>query len=271
MSYRDYVLAHTNPQRYDQLLEAEKYQPIVALPEMRVGDFSIRHITLPAEKRLPLLAGGFVRYSGEITLRQLFFKDSLWMSDTPSELSDMQELTRKADKGHVLVAGLGMGIVATMLAQKERVERVTVVEIAPEVVQMVSPYLPDNVTVITANFRQWVQTAVTGHYSAVILDIWGDISTDDLPDMLNLWEATGARRGGVWGLETLFYNLLDDLRGFYNVTDVTDSLRQIGLAAVADYLDEHCSSDEGWHDEDGEYQSDDALREAFNNCYGLYL
>lgn len=267
MADRDYFLAGLDPKRYDRLLDVSQFPTLLNLPEMQNGDYAIRHVLVPAGKRINMSAGGFVRFGTDIMIRQLFHKNKLWMSDSPSETSDMRDLVRMALPGHVLVAGLGMGLVATMLAEERGIDQVTVVEIAPEVANMISPYLPDKVRVITADFREWLKTANTSIYSSAILDIWGDISTDDLSDMVNLWEQTGLRCGGIWGFETLFYRLLDELRHLNTHEELVDALHEMKLSQIANYIEEYCSGSD-WYDDD-EYYSDDALTEAFANVYGF--
>lgn len=267
MSDRDYFLAGLDPKRYDRVLDALQFPALLDLPEMQDGDYAIRHMIVPAGKRINTFTGGFVRFGADITIRQLLHKNKLWMSDSPSETSAMRDLVKMAIPGHVLVAGLGMGLVATMLTEEKGVDQVTVVEIAPEVVKMISPYLPDRVKVTTADFREWLKTADTSIYSSVILDIWGDISTDDLSDMVNLWDQTGLRCGGIWGFETLFYRLLDELRHLDTHEELEDALHEMQLPKVANYIEEFCT-DSDWYDDD-DYNSDDALTEAFANLYGF--
>jgi hypothetical protein len=59
--------------------------------------------------------------------------------------------------GHVVVAGLGLGLIVHALAARPDVERVTVVEVEPDVITLVQPHLPTSakVEVVSGDFWDW--------------------------------------------------------------------------------------------------------------------
>ncbi|MBI2405149.1 hypothetical protein HYV22_03155 [Candidatus Gottesmanbacteria bacterium] len=69
------------------------------------------------------------RYGGE-----------LWMSDTWMERFTNASFLQMAS-GHVVVAGLGIGMLPIALCQKNEVLSVTVIELEPDIIQLVKPYI----------------------------------------------------------------------------------------------------------------------------------
>ena len=100
------------------------------------------------------------------------------MSDVSCERQDHDEFYRNAS-GDVLIAGLGLGMIATACARKPSVKSVTVLELCSSVMRLVLPYLEkveefkQKVVVVQADARRW-QT--DRKFDAVWLDIWPNIS-----------------------------------------------------------------------------------------------
>ena len=63
------------------------------------------------------------------------------MVDDPPHWWAMMDHAAKY-RGHVLVAGLGLGLIVHALAANQQVERITVVEREPDVIAAVAPHLP---------------------------------------------------------------------------------------------------------------------------------
>lgn len=68
------------------------------------------------------------------------YQKNPWMSMTPMEIMTMRSGIQKA-KGHVIVAGLGMGYLLERVALREQVERITLVEQSQELLDWVLPRL----------------------------------------------------------------------------------------------------------------------------------
>lgn len=118
------------------------------------------------------------------TYTRLRVDGRLWMSDTPAEKSDHYEAVRSA-QGHCLVTGLGLGMVANAMAQKNEVSEITVIEICQRVIAAITPHLHEKISVIEANALDWRPPA--GElYGAVWHDIWPNICADNLPEMTRL-------------------------------------------------------------------------------------
>ena len=92
-------------------------------------------------------------------------------------------------RGHVVVAGLGLGLIVHALAACPGVERVTVVEVEPDVITLVQPHLPPSakVEIVAGDFWDW-----EGRPDGVFYDLFvGDGSTlaaEALRTMLDLRE-----------------------------------------------------------------------------------
>ena len=121
--------------------------------------------------------------AGEYT--QLTRNGLIVMSDTPDEKMDHFEPVRKAH-GHVLINGLGLGMVLGAILEKSEVDRVTVVEIDQDLIHLVGPhYACDKLEIVNASAfdyapPRWIIYGVVWH------DIWDDICTDNIKEMTKL-------------------------------------------------------------------------------------
>ena len=87
------------------------------------------HLRLPGVRNIPVLS------------RQDDDGDhQIWMSTADLELATMSDAVEDC-RGHVLVAGLGLGIFPTLAAHKPDVTSITVVEIDPHITAISSPYI----------------------------------------------------------------------------------------------------------------------------------
>ena len=108
----------------------------------------------------------------------------LVMSDTPAETNSLKILYDMA-QGDVLINGLGLGIAPYALSQKPEVNSITVIEISPDVIKLITPHLNKKVNVILADAFLWKPPKGI-IYGAVWHDIWDDICSDNLPEMTRL-------------------------------------------------------------------------------------
>jgi spermidine synthase len=103
-------------------------------------------------------------------------------------------------KGHILINGLGIGMVLAACLRKPDVSRATVIEIDPDVVALFGPaYADPRVEVVTASAFEY-QPPNGIRYGMVWHDIWDDICGDNLPEMTKLKRKYGRRADwqGCW-------------------------------------------------------------------------
>lgn len=124
------------------------------------------------------------------------------MSDTPDEMRDHIFAVHRA-KGHVLINGLGLGMVLAAVLRKPDVYRVTVVEIDPDVIALVGPhYVCDRLEIVNASAFDYAPPKGV-RYGAVWHDIWDNLCGDNLKEMTTLKRKYGRRCDwqGCWGEE----------------------------------------------------------------------
>ena len=128
----------------------DNWLPILNIPEGKAGKFSIKHKVTPAMEeitvvsmRTALFAGQkpmVIKYDSPMTYTYLCEPDGVWMSDTPPEQIQHKEVAKKCS-GRILVGGLGLGLVATMLAKKKSVTSIVVIEKEKDVIDLVWKHL----------------------------------------------------------------------------------------------------------------------------------
>jgi len=112
-----------------------------------------------------------------------YSQEGVIMSDSPNEYYWMWALSSRANGGKVLVGGLGLGILTNILALRRDVEAITVVEIVPEIIKMVKPYLSSYVPieVVEGDFFKEVPklSEESRQFDVVIVDLWNGVQKRD--------------------------------------------------------------------------------------------
>jgi hypothetical protein len=165
----------------------------VDVPEGQSGEWVISRFTVSAEdsKRTELsamLSGRGYVPSGEYT--KLVNRYGIMMSDTPDEIWDNLEFIHQA-KGHVLVTGLGLGVVIQALLRKDGVESVTVIEKSDDVIFLVEDHyqklaseLGKEFIVLEGDcFEFDVGELPREKYDYIWHDVWQDLCSDNLEEM----------------------------------------------------------------------------------------
>ncbi len=176
----------------------------VSIPEGKCGRWSVKRFSVSNEDakfsalRAAMKGRGYVP-PGEYT--QLHCEGrGIVMSDTPDERRDHYEPVLRA-RGHVLINGLGIGMVLAAVLKKSEVTQVTVVELDPDVVALVGPaYEADSRVQIVTSSAYDYQPPKGERYGAVWHDIWDTICGDNLPEMTKLKRKYGRRADwqGCW-------------------------------------------------------------------------
>lgn len=84
----------------------------------------------------------FIRAENRLRMTNLKIDGKVWMVDDPHHWWRIQEHAKEY-KGHVLVAGLGLGLIVHALRENPKVSDVTVVERDPDVIKLIRPYIPE--------------------------------------------------------------------------------------------------------------------------------
>ena len=175
--------------------------PKVDVPEGVSGKWAVQRFTVSKEEaqfanlRAAISSGGRAREIDPGTYTKLIYGSEIIMSDVPAEVRDHYEPVRKAT-GHCLVNGLGLGMVANAMLQKPEVFSVTVIEIDPDVIKLVSLHYKnkfgDKISIIEADALTW-SPPKGERYGAVWHDIWPNICADNLETMKVLHKKYGRR------------------------------------------------------------------------------
>jgi len=125
------------------------------------------------------------------------------MSNTPMEIQDHINFIERAH-GRVLINGLGLGMALKAILEREDLVSATVVEISPEVIELVAPTYESDPRVEIINADAFKYRPPRGrHYQAVWHDIWDDICGDNVSEMDKLhrkyrsksdWQGSWCRR-----------------------------------------------------------------------------
>lgn len=168
-----------------------EYQVEDFLPVGEAGEYRIERFVVTGKE----WQGFTARTVPAGTYTRLMRGETVVMSDTPSEWRDHCGIVAIAE-GRVLVAGLGIGMVARALLRKPEVTHLTVVELAPEVIELTAPHLKalygDKLEVVQGDILEW-KPPKDARWDCGWYDIWDDISPDNLPDMKRLHRRFGTK------------------------------------------------------------------------------
>lgn len=130
--------------KFTKLLMSSK----INLTERKVAKYQIKINVIPPGESITVVSYrnyfmmGYkplkIVYDTIRIIYQLKDGEGLLMSDSPQEMF-LQYESYKSAKGKVLVGGLGIGLYATMIANKPNVTEVVVVEIEKDIIKLCSP------------------------------------------------------------------------------------------------------------------------------------
>lgn len=101
------------------------------------------------------------------------------MSDTPMEKATNLGFYFRAN-GHVLIGGLGLGMIVLAIQEKPEVQKITVVEKHQEIIDLVADQLPLNAKteIIHADIFDW-KAPKKILYDTIYMDIWNNVTKSD--------------------------------------------------------------------------------------------
>jgi hypothetical protein len=148
------------------------------------GQFLYCEKILPKAHAILLFQGsrrGQVMFDGPVRVPALhersgnskYWRPSPWMSYTPSEVITQRPGLRMA-RGHVVVAGLGLGWALVEVLKKRSVTKVTLVEISQELVNWILPMVP-NIQAYEHKLK-----VIVGDAKEVLADLTADVALVDI-------------------------------------------------------------------------------------------
>lgn len=169
----------------------------IKVPDGQSGDWKVETFVVSEEAaRFASLRAAINTGRGGLpagTYRKLTRNGTIIMSNTPDEINDNRMFVYNA-KGHVLINGLGLGVVLEMLLKKDKVEKITIIENSEDVINLVGPTYKDNpkVNIIHADAFEY-KPPKGEKYDAVWHDIWDYICGDNVEEMKKLHRKYGRR------------------------------------------------------------------------------
>lgn len=132
---------------------------------------------------------------------KLGINGQLMMSDTPFERRTNEDFIQNA-KGHVMIAGLGIGLILEALKPKiasGEVKDIVVYEKYQDVIDLVGPLYDDMPLTIKCEDILTYRPPKGESYDTIYFDIWPDVGTDNLKDMALLHQRWKMRKSkGGW-------------------------------------------------------------------------
>ena len=169
------------------------------VPEQKIGSASVKHFTITEpEARFnnmrAAMHGG--RREDEVEpgrFARLMVSGGLMMSDTHGERWSNWVACRDA-KGDVLIAGLGLGMLAVAMSLKESVRSITIVENNSDVIALVGPHIAsEKITVVHGDIFTWLPGRGQ-KWDCIWFDIWPHVCTDNLKQIAQLHQKFKARK-----------------------------------------------------------------------------
>jgi spermidine synthase len=110
---------------------------------------------------------------------QLTENGFLWMTNNSKEIKTHTFAVDRCS-GTILVGGLGLGVVVEMLAKKEDVDRIVVVEKAQEVIDLVWPYVEthNKGEIVCSDLFDYLQD-IPEVFDYMYFDVWEDVTIED--------------------------------------------------------------------------------------------
>ena len=179
------------------------------------GTLRVAREALPA---VPLY-GQQLTFSAPVPWTCLYEGDMLWMSDTPQERL-MMVMGTTGMRGHILVAGGGLGLYPQFLRRYRPVERITVVERHVDVVALLHTTLEtyENIEVIHASFEDFIREPHIPPFDGCYIDIHSTIDPRWVPGINWLRDQCAHLVAGtlrVWGYQWMTRELVAGLEREY--------------------------------------------------------
>jgi hypothetical protein len=129
--------------------------PASRYPRRRLGDVEIADHRCAKGTYACYVVNGFAFFEAvkPLFITTLKVRRRVCMVDDPPHWLAMVEHARQY-RGHVVCAGLGLGLIVHALSANQAVSKITVVEINPNVIRLIKPLIPE-CQVVEVDFWNW--------------------------------------------------------------------------------------------------------------------
>jgi len=182
----------------------------VSVPDGELGEWKVSTFTVTEEEakfqNMRAMISNSARFIEPGTYKRLTKNGEVIMSNTPVEIMDLDPLFYEVkwnEPKTILLAGLGLGVALTGLLDFDFIERIDVVEIEPDVIELVGKHYDDpRVTIICADIFDFKPST---KYDVIWFDIWPSICSDNLDDIKKLFDKFRpyCKWQGAWALNEL--------------------------------------------------------------------
>jgi len=160
------------------------WRPALDIPEGKQGKFRIEHRVFGPGEAIPLInqrtaifrgcKPANIKYDVPVRFHYLTEDGGTWTSDVPQE-QEQQARAVMGFTGEVLVGGLGIGMIAHILAEMRMVRRIVIVEKQKEVIDLVWPHIQKELhgkgEIVHANLFQYLRET-DENFNYAFYDIW---------------------------------------------------------------------------------------------------
>lgn len=179
----------------------------VTIPDGVSGEWSVQSFDVSEELAKLENLRSIISFSNRSiepgTYKRLMYNGIVVMSNTPCEIRDHLSFIYKAQKcKNILINGLGLGVALKAILESEIVEKVDIVEISDDVINLVKPTFSSDSRVNIIHSDAFTYKLNKGiRYGAVWHDIWNYICADNLLEMTRLKRKYGrfCEWQGCWG------------------------------------------------------------------------
>jgi hypothetical protein len=184
------------------------------LKQGQVGKFAIEKVTISKGT----VVDGYDRHRGKIdqincnfdyTVVKLTENGNTWMSDNPFEVESSMGAVENA-RGDVLIGGLGIGMLPTLM--KDKVDRIDIVELNQEVIDLVFHQVAtEKMKIIHGDVIQYLKSTEK-RYDFICVDIWPDtfLPMWDIISVKELAQRCLKPGGDIWCWLQELYHAPDD-------------------------------------------------------------